>query len=187
MGGQVKYGGKDMPAPELSANEFKPEPSDRESEAGRRDSQVLSPLTSSAGVFDRLDAEISAVEAELAATQSRLAKLRSAREVLAEYHGPATFVPTNKRRVPPAREESQRETSRVTLQERIEKALSEGSIRRGEILNRVLATGAKTTEAAITTTLSRMHTRGDVTNVDGNWSISPQRRAKLASGHGRKR
>jgi hypothetical protein len=175
-----------MPALELSANESKPEVGRKESEAGRRESQALTPATSSAGVFDRLDAEISAVEAELVATQSRLTKLRSAREVLAEYHGPATFVSTSKRRTPPAREESQRETSRVTLQERIEKALSEGPIRRGELLSRVLAAGARTTEAAITTTLSRMHTRGDVTNVDGNWSVSPQRRAKLASSHGRR-
>ena len=39
-----------------------------------------------------------ALEADLAAMRSRLAKLRSAREVLAEYHGPRGLVPSRTKR-----------------------------------------------------------------------------------------
>jgi hypothetical protein len=141
----------------------------------------------SGGVIDRIEAEIAAVEADLAAMRLRLVKLRSAREVLAEYHGPHGVVSSRTKRAPSIREKSLAGTRRVTLQEHIESALSEGPAKRAELLGRVLGTGAETTEAAITTTLSRLRARGDVTNVDGNWKISPQRSVQLAAAQARKR
>ena len=153
---------------------------------GRGDSRPLMSRATSGGVIDRIDAEISAVEAELATVQSRLSKLRSARELLAEYSEPPVPRRGRKEGAPPIRETAKSAGRRLSLQDRIERALLDGPTRRAELLSRVLGTGAATTAAAITTTLSRMRARGDLTNVDGNWNISLQRQAKLAAAHGRK-
>jgi len=154
---------------------------------GRGDSRpLMSTRATSGGVIDRIDAEISAVEAELAATQARLSRLRSARELLAEYSEQPIPRQGRKKGAPPIRETAKSAERRLSLQDRIERALLDGPTRRAELLSRVLGTGAATTAAAITTTLSRMRARGDLTNVDGNWNISLQRQAKLAAAHGRK-
>jgi hypothetical protein len=153
---------------------------------GRGDARPLISMAVSGSVIDRIDAEISAVEAELAAARSRLSRLRSARELLAEFHEPPVPRKAGKKGAPPIREAAKPPARRLSLQERIERALSEGPTRRAELLSRVLGTGAETTAAAITTTLSRMRARGDVTNVGGNWNISLQRQAKLAADHGRR-
>jgi hypothetical protein len=139
------------------------------------------------GVIDKIEGEIAALEADLAAMRSRLAKLRSAREVLAEYRGPHDVVTSRTKRAASIDEKSLPGKRRTTLQDHIERALSGGPATRAELLARVLGTGAETTEAAITTTLSRLRARGDVTNVDGNWKISPQRWVKLAAAQTGKR
>jgi hypothetical protein len=157
------------------------------SQDGRGDARLWVYEAISGGVVEKIDAEISVIEAELAAKQSRLSKLRSARELLAEYHEPAVPRHGGTNDAAPKREAAKSAARRLSLQDRIERALLDGPTRRAELLGRVLGTGAETTTAAITTTLSRMRAKGDVINVDGNWNISPQRRANLSTVQGRKR
>lgn len=122
-----------------------------------------------ARVLERLDAEISTVEAELIATQQRLTKLRSAREVLAQFG-----FDKRPRRKPAGAGPASR---RVTLQDRIREALSGGPGKRDQILDRLSKVGVVTTEAALTTTLYRMRKLGAVATNEGVWTLSPEPRA----------
>jgi len=120
-------------------------------------------------LIDRIDAEISCVEAELSSAQARLRKLRDAREVLTEYNGGRKLQLAGDAAKPVARH--------VTLGDKIEATLSDGPCTRRELVGRMIGAGVQTTEASITTTLSRMRARGDLINSDGKWRLPADRHA----------
>lgn len=116
-------------------------------------------------VFDKIDTEIANVEAEISAAQARLAKLRSAREVLAEIRHGASPEAYSARRAPANR--------RISLRDHIEERIrAQGQCVRGDLFQRLLASGVVTTEAALATTLTRMKARGLVNNRAGVWDVA---------------
>ena len=103
-------------------------------------------------------AEVASCEAQLAAAEARLVKLLTAREILVSYGEAEVDDDVTARR--------------ATLADRIEQALlTKGPATPAEILQRLSAIGVITTQAAISTTLSRMKAAQRVTNVSGRWQV----------------
>lgn len=100
--------------------------------------------------------EVTAHEAQLAAAQSRLAKLLSAKEILLQY-GVAT-------------DPDAEGTSNKTLADRIEQLLTEKGPTRPSNIHKMLdELHVSTTQAAVNTTLSRMKAAHRATNLSGLW------------------
>jgi hypothetical protein len=131
---------------------------------------VIHTFNMTSAILKQIDADIAAEEASiksaLAASNTKIAKLRAAREVVSGYGD--------------IQQDESEGIARISLADKIENViLDRGPSDAGSIYSALEAAGHSTTANAVSTTLSRMKGVDRMTNENGQWDFTARRRKAL--------